>query len=66
MSVDDDAIAGVLVSIRVLLLKAQNLIMADTEYLRDEIQRLLEQVDILLAKVEKEERMMSDKVTLLQ
>lgn len=60
----ESEICALLVRVRDLLLTADDLVRPDTEYLRSELARLLAQVDILEGKVEKERRMVRDKVEL--
>jgi len=60
-----DAIESGLRVISAMLWKLQDEIRPDTAYLRGEIGRLHEQVDILSSKVEKERLMQRDKDVLL-
>lgn len=64
MSAASKVVLATLTQIRGLLLTADEGIRPDTEYLRDELRRLLEQVDTLGMKVEKEVRLACDKEAL--
>ena len=65
MSPSEEAICTLLVQVRGLLDSALDEVRPETEYLRDEINRLQGQVDILQVKVEKERRLLADKAALL-
>jgi hypothetical protein len=61
----EHVIVDALHEVRRLLAAAEEAIRPDTEYLRDELARLIDQVDTLEGKVENERRLLRDKEALL-
>lgn len=64
MSLATTAVVTTLVQVRTVLLSALGELRPETEYLRGELVRLLEQVDTLEGKVENEQRLARDKEAL--
>lgn len=60
----EQVIVDALHEVRRVLAAAEEAIRPDTEYLRDELARLIDQVDTLEGKVEKERRLLRDKEAL--